>query len=366
MTQQSERAAASHQLVTTASAYSPSAATTALPCLPQEQAPSTHLATPRQPLGQVNSLLHNTIRLRPHLRLNSHTDLRLRPTLPHQNPRLPRRRPQTILTRKPRPPTNNPRKLRLKHRRPLPIQIHTKRNTLSIHKVLRNIIQTSRHSQTILLQRLQIQQARQYPIGRRIVIIMNPRTRRLPCKTRPMLLHLPQQQRITHRTTNHSPPRFLHRLLKNHRTIDRHKKHLTRPTTPSQMRDKIGQRTILQRTVSLLVNNHHTIRVTIKGNARLGPRLPNHLRQQSKTLPLRLRATPRKTSIRNRIHRRHQTTSIPIDQFRKTTSSPIPRIKNHFPSPRQTNPRDHLQILIRLQKLKLLARTYWSALPRSI
>src|SRR6267143_2626789 len=245
MTQQSERAAASRPPAEGASAYSPSDARDALPYQPQEQAPSTHLATPRQPLGQVNSLVHNTIHLRPRLRLNSHTDLRLRPTLPHQNPRLPRRRPQTILTRKPRPPTNNPRKLRLKHRRPLTIQIHTKRNTLSIHKVLRNIIQTSRHSQTILLQRLQIQQARQYPIRRRIVIIMNPRTRRLPCKTRPMLLHLPQQQRITHRTTNHSPPRFLHRLLKDHRTIDGHKKHLTRPTTPSQMRDKIGQRTIL-------------------------------------------------------------------------------------------------------------------------
>src|SRR5437879_525106 len=170
MTQQSERAAASHPPAEVVSAYSPSEARDALPYQPQEQAPSTHLATPRQPLGQVNSLPHNTIHLRPRLRLNSHTDLRLRPTLPHQNPRLPRRRPQTILTRKPRPPTNNPRKLRLKHRRPLPIQIHTKRNTLSIHKVLRNIIQTSRHSQTILLQRLQIQQARQYPIGRRIVI----------------------------------------------------------------------------------------------------------------------------------------------------------------------------------------------------
>src|SRR3989454_5962784 len=366
MTQQSERAAASHPPAEEASAYSPSEARDALPYQPQEQAPSTHLATPRQPLGQVNSLLHNTIHLRPRLTLNSHTDLRLRPTLPHQNPRLPRRRPQTILTRKPRPPTNNPRKLRLKHRHTLPIQIHTKRNTPSFHMILRDILQTSRHSQPILLQRLQIQQARQDPIRRRIVIIMNPRTRRLPCKTRPMLLHLPQQQRITHRTTNHSPPRFLHRLLKNHRTIDRNKKHLACPTTPSQMRDKIGQRTILQRTVTFFVHYYHTIRVTIKGNTRLSPRLPNHLRQQSKTLPLRFRATPRKPSIRNRIHRRQQTTSIPIDQFRKTTSSPIPRIKNHFPSPRQTNPSDHLQILIRLQKLKLLARTYWSALPRSI
>src|SRR5437867_8686875 len=321
MTQQSERAAASHPPGEEASAYSPSEDRDALPYQPQEQAPSTHLATPRQPLGQMNSLLHNTIHLRPRLRLNSHTDLRLRPTLPHQNPRLPRRRPQTILTRKPRPPTNNPRKLTLKHRRPLTIQIHTKRNTPPIHKVLRNILQTSRHSQTILLQRPQIQQARQYPIRRRIVIIMNPRTRRLTSKTRPMPLHLPQQQRITHRTTNHSPPRFLHRLLKNHRTIHRHKKHLTRPTTPSQMRDKIGQRTILQRTVSLLINNHHTIRISIKGNTPVRPRLPNHLRQQSKTLPLRLRATSGKPSIRNRIHRRHQTTSIP-------------GIKNYLPLPR--------------------------------
>src|SRR5437879_11167386 len=89
MTQQSERAAASHPPAEEASAYSPSEARDALPYQPQEQAPSTHLATPRQPLGQVNSLLHNTIHLRPRLRLNSNTDLRLRPTLPHQNPRLP-------------------------------------------------------------------------------------------------------------------------------------------------------------------------------------------------------------------------------------------------------------------------------------
>src|SRR3989441_9559152 len=88
MTQQSERAAASHLPAEEASAYSPSEARDALPYQPQEQVPSTYLATPRQPLGQVNSLLHNTIHLRPRLRLNSHTDLRLRPTLPHQNPRL--------------------------------------------------------------------------------------------------------------------------------------------------------------------------------------------------------------------------------------------------------------------------------------
>src|SRR5438128_11952727 len=153
-----------------------------------------------------------------------------------------------------------------------------------------------------------------------------------------MHLRVQQRQRISLQTAHPASPSLHHRLFENHRTIDRNKKHLTRPTTPSQMRDKIGQRTILQWTVSLLINNHHTIRISIKSNTPVRPRLPNHLRQQSKALPLRLRATSRKPSIRNRIHRRHQTTSIPIDQFRKTTSSPIPWIKNYLPLPKQTNP----------------------------